>query len=160
MDADRRLQLFEFALWVAVASVVTVAVGLAAGLLVGGSLRAGKLALFVVGFLLFGVGSVAIQPSGPDLSGSVYDTDEDAGRRSLNPLGGGPNVGGESGIRTADEDGGADERGFEARLQEVGPLADHHLPPERRVSRGAKVFATSIVVLVVSFLMEVAGVQV
>lgn len=159
MDADRRLQLFEFALWVAVASVVTVVVGLAAGLLVGGSLRAGKLALFVLGFLLFGVGSVAIQPSGPDLSGSVYDTEEDTGRRSLNPLSGGPAPGGESSVTTVD-DGGTNERGFEARLQEVGPLSDHHLPPERRVSRGAKVFATSIVVLAVSFLMEVAGVQV
>lgn len=147
MRTERYLRLVEATLWVAAVAGAAIVASLALGLLVGGDLNAGKYAMFVVGFLMFGLGTLAIQPSSPNPGDDVPD---DADRGSDGDGAGGL-VGGPS-----DDP----EFGFEARLQEVGPLADHDLPHERRVDRGAKLFAASLVVLGVSLLMEFAGVQV
>lgn len=157
MRTERTVRYVEFVLWVVTVSTAVVVVGFAAGVLLGGDLRAGKLALFVIGFLLFGVGAVAIQPQGPDLSGSTMDIDEASSRFGLGTLGRDPAD--EPGVE-ADDDGTDGEFGFETRLQEFGPLEDHDLPIEHRVSRGVKLFVTSLVVLGTSFLLEVAGVGV
>ncbi|TSD16015.1 hypothetical protein DP107_02200 [Haloglomus irregulare] len=62
MTSDRALWAIDFAAWVAaVSGVVAVAVGVPT-LLVGG-LALVKQALFVVGVLMFGIGSFGIQPT-------------------------------------------------------------------------------------------------
>ena len=173
MSTDRTLAILEFSLWVLAATAIVVAVAFPLGLLVGGDLIAGKTALFVAGFLLFGAGSIAIQPEGPDLEGSIYDPDRDGagegtgddegrtgGRRPtvLSMFGGGSQPTEETGV-TAEDRRTGDSR-FEARIRAVGPLANHHLPAEKRIGRSFKIFATGILVLAVSFLLEVGGVRV
>lgn len=163
MCTDRRVAIVEFVLWVLAVSAAVVAVTLPLGVAIGGDLIAAKFGLFLVGLSLFGLGSIAIQPSGPDLEGSVYDAEgvEDGGSNGLGGvIGPGPN-GQHSTVADGSADGGRGrELAFEARLQTVGPLADRHLPYEQRIGRRYKVFATGIVVLAVSFVMEVAGVGV
>ncbi|WEL18638.1 putative membrane protein [Halorhabdus sp. SVX81] len=88
-----------------------------------------KYALFVVGFLLFGVGSFAIQPT---------------------PHGRGPI----SRLFSMSLDGGH-AFGFEQRIQKLPPLDGRQVPLEDRVSRGMKVFVTSLVVIGVSIFLEV-----
>lgn len=171
MSSDRSLALLEFSLWVLAATALVVTVVVPLGVLIGGDLVAAKFGLFVVGVLVFGAGSLAIQPEGPDLEGSIYDPDEvdDANRdratsdilggglSGLRGLGQGPDD--QPGVETS-----VDERdgpsGFEERIQNIGPLADHDLPRERRIGRRYKIFATGLAVLAVSFLLEVAGVSI
>jgi len=126
MRTERVLRLVDFALWVLAASTVAVVVSGALGFLIGDGLVGAKYGTFVAGFLLFGLGSLLIQP----------------GRTGDDALEG---ISGDA----------SPEHEYEARLQEVGPLADEHLPYADRVSRDWKIFATSIVVLLVSLALEV-----
>jgi hypothetical protein len=192
MRRNWRLRLFEFLLWVLAASAGVVVASLAIGLVVGDGLVAVKTVMFVVGFLLFGIGSLLMQPSGSRSGGAGGGAAGNSGaaRRGAGGVGGsgpgGVSGGGESprtGQPAADERGSdrsglfgfeapdlpalrqkaeaeaGGEHRYEARLQEVGPLSAHHLPYEDRVGRGFKIFATGVVVLAVSFLMEVVGVH-
>ena len=94
-----------------------------------------KYLLFVVGFLLFGIGSFALWRNTrrrPTIWPSV-----DVGPNEV------------------------DELGLERRLWEFPGLRGEYLPPPERVSRPIKLFATGVLVLVVSYLMEaVFGVSV
>jgi len=125
---DSYTRYVEFVLWVgSVATALTLALAIPA-FAVGDGLLTLKYALFVVGFLLFGVGSFAIQPS---------------------PRGRGPvtrlfslDINGEEGFA------------FERRLESLPPLRGKSLPAERRVSRSVKVFVTSLVVLCLSMVLE------
>ncbi|CCQ33944.1 hypothetical protein HLRTI_002259 [Halorhabdus tiamatea SARL4B] len=119
----------EFALWVGSVATAIVVVLAIPSLIVGNGLVTLKYALFVVGFLLFGVGSFAIQPT---------------------PRGRGP----VSRLFSMSLDGGK-AFGFEQRIQELPPLDGRNLPFEDRVSRNVKVFVTSLIVLGVSILLEV-----
>ena len=190
MRPARSLQLLEFAVWVLAASAAIVGASLVLGLLIGQDLLTVKYVLFGVGFLLFGIGSLMIQPTRPqdrvDTGGDVGGTGGGGageggvgGGLASGPPGGGNRGGGSGGDA---DDGGSDgrvqpdasvstlrkrvqlqhnrEHKYEARLQEVGPLADRELPFDQRIGRGPKIFVTSLVVLAVSFLLEVAGVQV
>ncbi|MFB6200618.1 MAG: hypothetical protein ABEI98_01260 [Halorhabdus sp.] len=119
----------EFVYWVAVASTgILTVLGVSAFLFADGLLSL-KYALFVVGFLLFGVGSFAIQPS-------------PRGRGPLSRL-------------FALDLGGDSLLGFEQRLEALPPLSGTPIPLERRVSRNVKLFVTSLVLLAVSFALEV-----
>ena len=119
----------EFALWVGSVATAVVVVLAIPSLIVGDGLVTLKYALFVVGFLLFGVGSFAIQPT---------------------PHGRGP----VSRLFSTSVDG-EEAFGFEQRIQEFPPLDGRNLPFEERVSRDVKVFVTSLVVLGVSIILEV-----
>ncbi len=161
MTAERYLRVVEFCLWVLAASAVIVVGSLALGLLLGRNFVTGKYVMFVVGFLLFGAGSLMIQPSRP--------TDElDAETTVEHRMGIDRSRGSSSGADDADGDGRSGltrlrnrlrsrqthQHRYEARLQEIGPLAGHDLPFDRRVDRSWKIFATGLVVLAVSFLLE------
>lgn len=167
MSSNVRLRLFEFFLWVVVVSGTIIAVSLMVGLIVGGDLLTGKFILFVVGFLLFGIASLFLQPTRL----RAYKTREgattgDTQWTSVFPgwgAGGPTDHGLTPDLDTFREHLGrapAHQHRFEATLQEIGPLADHHLPFEQRIGRGYKLFATSLVVLTFSFGMELAGIQV
>lgn len=121
----RTLRLVEAALWVAGATALTVVVSAIPSLLFGDGLPTLKYALFVVGLLLFGLGSFAIQPPRPG-------TDEQ---------------------RVTVE--GDEPTDAEAALQQVPPLRGRLLPYEDRVSRDWKLFLTGVATLAVSLAMEV-----
>jgi hypothetical protein len=84
-----------------------------------------KYLAFLVGVALFGVGSLAVQPRRPSRSEKRLTLDR------------------------------ARETRFEATLHRLPPLRGYHLPFDERVSRDAKLFATSLVVLGASLLLEV-----
>ena len=176
MGSDRSLRLLEFCQWVLAASAGVVVASLALGLVVGGDLLTGKYVLFVVGFLLFGTGALLLQPTRPHEAAQL----ERAGRRTGGGPDGGPG-GGSTGGPGSDEDGEAGfgersmelsalrkrvqlqrsrEHRYEAKLMALGPLSDARLPFEQRIGRGPKIFLTGLVVLGVSLLMEIAGVQI
>jgi hypothetical protein len=139
MTSNRRLRAAEFVLWVASIAAAVVGVGAVLSFALGDGLLTLKYLLFVVGFLMFGVGSVGIQPRvrRPSLGGNADG--ESAPRGSL------------LGSLSTDSD---DEYGFEERIQRLPPLRDERLPVVDRVSRDWKLFAASLVVLGVSLLLE------
>lgn len=163
MRTDRYLRLVDFGLWVLAASTAIVVGSLALGLVIGRDVVTGKYVMFVVGFLLFGVGSLMMQPSRPKEQVDAETTIEH--RMGVDSSRQGPgDADGESGgdgasnvakLRKGLRPQQTHQHRYEARLQEVGPLADTDLPFERRVSRSVKIFATGLVVLAVSFLLEV-----
>ena len=65
MASNGRLRVVEFVVWVAVVAASIVALAVGVGFATGSGLLGAKYALFVVGFLLFGVGSLALQPDEP-----------------------------------------------------------------------------------------------
>lgn len=130
MGSDSWLRAVEFVFWVVAATVVVVAV-VGPVTFAAAGLTGVKYGLFVVGFLMFGVGSFAIQPEPPDTSLRK--------RRRL------------SEFVSLD---GTDPNRLELTIARVPPLRGRVLPFERRVGRGPKVFVTSLVVLGVSLVME------
>lgn len=125
MTSETTVRLVEFLFWVATVAGVVVLACVGVGVAVGAGLVGAKYALFVVGFVLFGVGSLAIQPASPHRETERFTLDR----------------GGETMV--------------EAAIQRLPPLDDARLPRERRVSRDVKLFAVSLVVLGVSVLLEV-----
>ncbi|ACM55670.1 DUF7555 family protein [Halorubrum lacusprofundi] len=121
----------EFAIWVGAASTVVVVACATVAYAFGDGLLTLKYVLFVVGFALFGLGGLAIQPKAKrrDRKRVSFDTEQ--------------------------------EWEIEARLAQLPPLRGMTIPFEKRVSRNVKMFATSLVVLAVSLSLEVvAGVSV
>lgn len=170
MPSDRYLRTVEFVLWVATASAAIVAASLALGLLVGRDLVTGKYVLFVVGFLLFGVGSLLIQPSRPttDLDEALQPSREPLDGAAAGPNAGSADEGRPDRMRAPDLTTLRNQLGapathqhrFEARIQEIGPLAEHPLPFHERIGREYKIFVTSLVVLAFSLGMELVGIHV
>ena len=185
MGSDRSLRVLEFCQWVFAASASVVVASLALGFVLGGDLLTGKYVLFVVGFLLFGVGTLMLQPTRPHESAQL----DRAGRRSGGGPGGGPGGQSPGGGPGGPSPGGPGSEGdgegafgegsmelsalrkrvqiqrsrehrYEAKLVALGPLSGRELPFERRIGRGPKVFLTGLVVLGVSLLMEIVGVQI
>lgn len=145
MASNRRLRVAEFVLWTASVAAAVVAVGAVLSFALGDGLLTLKYLLFVVGFLMFGVGSVGIQPNVRRPSMMQRD-DESSPRGSI------------LGSLSTDSD---TEYSFEERIQRLPPLRDEQLPVVDRVSRDWKLFAASLVVLGVSLLLEaVLGVSV
>ncbi len=129
------LALAEFVYWV-VAVAAAVVVGLAIpSFLFGSGLETLKFALFVVGFLLFGLGSFAIQPNPPgrDPLSRAFSWSL-AGEGDLNP---------------------EDQYEFEKHIQKLPPIDDEWLPIQDRVSRNIKLFVASLLVLGFSIFLEV-----
>ncbi len=124
MTTERRLRVADFVLWVLGATTATVACLAVLSLAVTGGLLGLKLGLFLVGFALFGIAALALQPKSPRRDRKLVDFDGD------------------------------DPTRFERLLYEVPPLRDEWLPAERRVSRNWKLFATSLALLAVSLALE------
>jgi len=141
MTSDRLLRAVDLLLWVVVVAAAVIAVATVLAFTLGDGAVTLKYLLFVVGFLMFGAGSVGIQPEGfrkrvdPETSGGVGESRV-------------PSLGGLS----TDSDS---EHDFEARIQQVPPLRGERLPLDDRVSRDWKLLASSLVVLGVSLLLEV-----
>jgi len=121
---SNRLRIAEFVLWVVVVGGAVSAGAVVAGLAVGGTLVSAKYAVFVVGILLFGLGSLGIQPT-PSYKDEKRVTLESTHQNRV-----------------------------EARIQDLPPLRGRQLPFDQRVSRNKKVFVSSLLVLAVSLFME------
>lgn len=144
---NRWLPLVEFGVWVSAATVVTVVVCTILAFLFGTGLVTLKRLLFVVGLMAFGLGAIGFQPrrrarvrslTTPEMQ---RDTDETT------------NVEHDPENKLVSTETG-DPLAFEETLQTVPPLADHRVPFEDRIRRDVKVFATGILVLAISALME------
>ena len=130
-----QLAIVEFVYWVvAVAAAVVVALAIPS-FLMGRGLVTLKFVLFVVGFILFGLGSFAIQP---------------------NPRGRGPLARAFSWSLDSEGDLNVDDQyDFEKRIQKLPPLDNQWLPLRDRVSRDVKLFVASLLVLGFSIFLEV-----
>lgn len=139
------LQLTEFLLWVLIASTVTVILSGVTAFVIWTNLVAVKNALFLVGILLFGIGSVGIQPKRVRRRAmntrSEYKGSSDRTHRQIS-----------LGQFSADTN---TEYGFETRIQTIPPLRDNRLSINERVSRDWKLFATSLLVLATSLYFEI-----
>ena len=122
---QRLLRLVELLYWVLAASIAVVAFAVVLSFAIGGTLATVKLMLFVVGFLLFGVGSIGIRPAP-----AAPHKD-----KLLSP------------------DGGSQSR-FEAKLQHLPPLNTQPLRFNDRIRRSWKIFLTSLLVLSISVFLE------
>lgn len=169
MPSDRYLRLVDFVLWVATVGGTIIVVSLILGLIVGRDLVTGKYILFVVGFLLFGVGSLLIQPSRPrgDRESALRSNPEFLGGPGFGPVAEGNDGGGSTRKRVPDAATLRNQLGapsthqhrFEAKIQTIGPLADQHLPFQQRIGREYKIFVTSLLVLGFSLAMELIGIH-
>lgn len=121
---ERRYRAIEFILWVATVTIIVVSISVGIGLITGGGLLTAKYILFTVGFLLFGVSSLALQPKKPH---------HDKKRISL-----------ESQFQSR----------LEKRIQRIPPLRNEPLAFDRRIRRAFKSFVTSLLLLGISFFME------
>jgi len=129
------LRLVEFVYWTGTSTLALLAVLGVLAIVFGSGLLTLKYLLFVVGFLLFGVGTFGMRaglkrrPNRETPSNPYFESDQ--------------------------------ELDFETRIQAVPPLRDDPLPYQDRVSRNVKLFATGLVLLAISLLLEVVlGVQV
>jgi len=124
MTTERRLRVVDFVLWVLVVTTgVVVSLGVVS-LAATGGLVGLKVALFLIGFGLFGVSALAVQPKSHRRDRKLIDFDGD------------------------------DPARLERLLYEVPPLRGEWLPVERRVSRNWKLFMTSLSLLAVSLALE------
>lgn len=124
---------------IAVAAVVF-GFGVVVGLAVGGGLVTAKFVMFVAGLLMFGYATFQLRPDPP------WDTKETEE--------------GELTVVKNEPDGSVvgdrEETRFQATIQGLPPLSWYSLPPEERLSAGAKLFVASLATLAWSFLLETA----
>lgn len=122
------LALVEFVYWVLAVAAGVIGFLAIPSVLFGNGLVTLKFALFVVGFIVFGLGSFAIQPSphgkGPLSRGFSWGIDSD------------------------------DVYEFEKRIQQLPPLEGEWLPIQHRVSRNIKLFVASLLILGFSMFLE------
>jgi hypothetical protein len=125
---SRRLQALEAVYWILAATAGTV-LGLSVlSVVFGDGLLTLKYLLFVVGFLLFGVGSVALW-RGTRRRPTIWPSVEVGPDRE-------------------------DDLALERRLWELPGLRGEWLPPTDRLSRPVKLFLTGLLVLAISYTME------
>lgn len=123
MPTERRLRAVEFVVWVVAVSAAVVAATTVVGVAAGGLLVA-KFLLFFVGVMLFGVGSLAIQPDKPTGESRWFSFDEAAETR------------------------------IDEAVQRLPPLSGNHLPAEDRIGHGFKLLAVGVVVAGTSVWLE------
>jgi len=124
----RRLVYAEFGLWVgllaAALTALATVVGVTAGGPTSGGLGVAKTLLFVLGFVLFGLGAIELRPP---------PAWKEERRFSLAPSG---------------------ESRVDRLVRRLPPLNGQAVPSDQRVGRGAKWFTAGLLVLVVSYAME------
>lgn len=140
---SNRLRFVELVYWIGAGTLTVTAAGVVLAVVVANNVLVGlKYYLFVVGFLMFGLGSLAIQPKSPRLN-----VGEENGRSPGTfrmPV---------AKLFSFSMDGDT-ELWFEERIQELPPLRERPLALGERVSRNTKLFVTSLAVLGLSFALE------
>lgn len=125
--ASNAARIGEFVVWVGTASTAVIVACATGAYAFGDGAITLKYTLFVVGFVLFGLGGLGIQPKSKrrDRQRVTFETE-----------------------RAWD---------IEDRLTRLPPLRDRTIPFEERVNRDIKLLATSLVVLAVSLSLEVVA---
>jgi hypothetical protein len=121
----RSLQLIELFYWVLGASLSVITVSSIIAFAVGGTLVTVKVGLFVIGVLLFGIGTIGVRPAP-----AAPHKD-----------------------KLLSLDGGSQAR-FEAWIQTLPPLSGSPIRYPDRIRRSWKLLLTSLVVLGVSAFLE------
>lgn len=98
-----------------------------------------ELLMFVIGWLLFGYGTLLLRPSAKWRTEET-DTGFDIKRTETEPDG-----------RVI---GSREETRFQSAVQQLPPLRWYSIPPEERPSVGAKIFVSGVAVLLASFVLE------
>ena len=124
------LKLLDLCLYGLTVAVVLICAATVASFALGAGWGGSKYLLFVVGFLLFGLGAIGMRPKGAWKD----DDDDDESRRVSSD----------------------DETRFQAFVQALPPLRWYELDPDDRLSLAAKLFVGSLLVLGTSFVMETA----
>lgn len=136
------LRFVEFVYWIGAVTLIVTAVGTVVSLVAGDVLVGLKYYLFLVGFAMFGFGSLGIQPRSPRLG-----VKEGRFRQPVAKLF----------SLSFDDDS---ELWFEELILDLPPLRDRSLRLSERVSRDTKLFVASLAVLGLSFTLEaILGVQ-
>jgi hypothetical protein len=121
-----------------VVAAIVFGAGTVVGVLVGGGLVTAKFVMFVVGLLMFGYATFQLRPEPPwgterTEDGKVKVTKNEPKGKVI---------------------GGREETKFQAMIQRIPPLSRYSLPPDERLSVGAKLFVASLATLAWSFVME------
>ncbi|EMA55062.1 MULTISPECIES: DUF7555 family protein [Halococcus] len=123
------LKLLDLCLYGLTIAIVLVCVATVVSFAFGAGWGGSKYLLFVIGFLLFGLGAIGMRPKG---AWKDDDDDDDEARRVSSD----------------------DETRFQAFVQSIPPLRRYELDPDDRLSLAAKLFVGSLLVLGASFAME------
>ena len=134
----RARQALDAVVYGVVVAALVFGIGSVVGLLVGGGLVTAKFVMFVVGLLMFGYATFQLRPDPP--WGTERTEDGEVKVTKNEPKG---NV-----------VGGRDETKFQSVVQRIPPLSRYSLPPDERLSVGAKLFVASLATLAWSFVME------
>ncbi|EMA42731.1 DUF7555 family protein [Halococcus saccharolyticus] len=126
------LKLLDLCLYGLTMAVVIICAATVVSFALGAGWGGSKYLLFVIGFLLFGIGSFGMRPKG-----AWKDDDDDDDGES----------------RRVSSD---DETRLQAFVQAIPPLRWYELDPDDRLSLAAKLFVGSLFVLGTSFVMETA----
>ncbi len=137
-QSPRRLrQALDALVYAIVVTGLVFLIGAIVSFALGGGFVGVKYFLFFVGILLFGYGTFSLYPS------RRWKVDRSEGNVEI-----------ERSTNTGEVIGSREETRFQSAVQQVPPLTQYSLPPQERLSPGAKLFIASLVVLLTSFLME------
>jgi hypothetical protein len=134
----RARQALDAVVYGVVVAALVFGIGSVVGLLVGGGLVTAKFVMFVVGLLMFGYATFQLRPDPP--WGTEQTEDGKVKVTKNEPKG--------------KVVGGRDETKFQSVVQQIPPLSRYSLPPDERLSVGAKLFVASLATLAWSFVME------
>ena len=134
----RARQALDAVVYGVVVAALVFGIGSMVGLLVGGGLVTAKFVMFVVGLLMFGYATFQLRPDPP--WGTEQTEDGKVKVTKNEPKG--------------KVVGGRNETKFQSVVQQIPPLSRYSLPPDERLSVGAKLFVASLATLAWSFVME------
>lgn len=122
---------------VAVTAIVVV-VSIAISFALSGGWTGVKLILFIVGFGLFGIATFKLYPTAAWRESDRNGSGSESGNKN-------------SELVQTDRD---NESRLQQAIHRVPPLDQYRLHPDERLSIGVKLFLASVLILLVSFLME------
>ncbi|MFC6960554.1 DUF7555 family protein [Halocatena marina] len=120
-----RRQALDAIVYAIVVTVIVVIGSIVVSFTLGGGWIGVKYILFIVGIGLFGVGTFKLRPTAPWRDSELVSTDSD--RASW----------------------------IQMRIEQIPPLDQYGLQPNDRISDGVKILFASILILIVSFALEV-----
>lgn len=118
-------QALDAFVYAVVVTAIAVVGSIAISFTLGGNWLGVKYILFLVGIGLFGIGTIKLRPSA-----AWSDSNKDRSHNS-------------------------EETWLQARIQHVPPLDRYGLRPDERLSDGVKLFLVSVLILLVSFSLEI-----
>lgn len=129
-----RWQALDAIVYVVAVTVIVVVASIAISFALGGDWLGVKYILFIVGFVLFGIGTLKLRPT------AAWRKGDGNREKAL--------------LQTGRDSDHESESWLQARIQRVPPLDRYGLRPNERLSDGAKLFLASVLILLLSFVLE------